>query len=303
MPLGHILAQQPPIASLRSMLETLTDVKCQLAVFEAQKRILDSRYRDDVLRQYIALVEREGGEVIEEILEEFYKLKNQVKLFEPDSQQESSVRYDLPNGESVIINENRSTLVTSGQTGHRTWESSLAFTDLVCQNPLQFNETKMFLELGCGTGLVSMAMGKLNLADLIIATDGSELVASRLDKSIALNGLEGKIETSVLDWTDLDSVRKMPKSATVFAGDILYGLDSLYPSVLDALEILEPRKLLLSIPIRKPSSYGYFKQLCTSRNIGVKVLKRYEARSAEESEFMFLVSIPPIPLEIIELTF
>lgn len=305
VPLGHILAQQPLIASLRTVLEPLTGLEGQFAILEAQKQILDSRYKDDLLRQYISLLERKGEEVMEEIWEVFYQLKSELTVQKGEKlcRSEGSVRYDLPQDQYVIVEENRSILVSSGQTGHRTWESSLAFTDFVCQNQTQFKDTDCFIELGCGTGLVSMAMGKLSLARRILATDGSELVVSRLRKAIAQNDLVAKVQTDVLDWTDLDSVAKLPKSASIFAGDILYGLSSIYPTLLNALRLLKAEKVLLCVPIRKASSHEYFKQVCADKNVGVKVLKRYEAKSADETDHMFLISIPPIPLEIMELVF
>jgi len=93
-------------------------------------------------------------------------------------QQKSYVTYTLSalpviSGTTPIITllEARNLLTASGILGLRTWEAALYFGNYLSQNP-SLIEGKSILELGAGTGYVSILCSKYLGASHILATDG-----------------------------------------------------------------------------------------------------------------------------------
>jgi len=301
VPLVSVLAQQPLLASVRPIILEQVSNGHQLDILAALAGVPDD-YKEQILKLVVMAAEQQNIDVDADIWEEYYTLKTPSALqrLRELADEPSLIRFDLA-GASVQINEDRSTLVQAGGTGHRTWESSLAITEYICKHPAEFSGLDEAIELGAGTGLVSLALAKLTPAKNVYATDGSELVVDKLPKTIAQNAVEN-ILPMVLDWESPIGLEKLPKKATIFAGDILYGLTSSYVPILDLLEKLQPQKAYLCNPIRNAESYELFKKLCAERGYKVRVLETLAAKSRDETDYMFIVSIPPIPVELIELT-
>jgi predicted nicotinamide N-methyase len=102
------------------------------------------------------------------------------------------ITYSTPDGE-VYIREQPSLIVASGTTGLRTWEASLLLSEWVLTQDLT---GKRILELGAGTGLVGILAAKRGAK--VTATDGSEMVVSRLRKNYEMNLVNSTSE--VLWW-------------------------------------------------------------------------------------------------------
>ena len=122
-------------------------------------------------------------------------------------QQKSYVTYTAPihgsDAPSVTTLEARSTLASSGTTGMRTWEAALRlgtylFSDAGRQHVVGMN----VIELGAGTGFLSILCAKHLNARFVMATDGSSEVVGELQSSLFLNGLEGTqtIQARVFKW-------------------------------------------------------------------------------------------------------
>lgn len=311
VPLSAVFAQQPVIATVRPILLEHLDEPGQQEIVSA----LDGAneiYKTDILKLFVSLIEQSGSEVSPDIWEIYYELKHPAKIRELQESigQSQRVSYELPNKKSVFINESRNTLVEGGETGHRTWESSLALTEYICANQAQFDKlftNNTVVELGAGTGLVSLAVAQLfPQAKDIIATDGSPAIVQRLQNTIEQNAstendLQVRIHTEVVDWSDEEAVQALPKQAAILAGDILYGLESMYPTILHMLETLAPQAIFFCNPIRNVEGYERFKVQCTEHGYGMKVLHTWPAASVNDSEYMFIVSVPPIPVELIEI--
>lgn len=277
---------------------------------EKQQQEISSYIRDtspvyaaQFLKAFITDLEANDIEVTSDIWEAFFEIKELVRG--SDDSVPYKVEYTLSNSTVVEIYENRAIMVNKGDTGHRTWESSLALAELICNmndcNPSE--SIGCVIELGSGTGLVSMTLAKLQLAAKIYCTDGSMNVVNELQRTIDRCGLQDIVIPSQLLWEDLKQAEKFPKGADIFAGDILYGLCENYKTILDLLIFLEPRRVILSNPIRNAKSYEYFKTLCAEMGINAKIIKTLSGASIDDTDFMVVVSIPPIPIEIIELEF
>lgn len=121
--------------------------------------------------------------------------------------------------------------------GLQSWGASIVFSDLLCASPESFNITTDFLgespriiELGAGTGLVSLVLGAL-LPRLefrnptIIATDYHPAVLANLESNIGINFPQAitSVKTAMLDWSAPRLEAPLDKPADMlFATDVVY---------------------------------------------------------------------------------
>ncbi|RGP76453.1 hypothetical protein FLONG3_5340 [Fusarium longipes] len=121
--------------------------------------------------------------------------------------------------------------------GLQSWGASIVFSDMLCKTPERFGLTSLsrsehnrIIELGAGTGLVSLVLGKLvptlDIEDFkIIATDYHPAVLENLRSNININYPQDSsaMETNCLDWSDfsLDAPFDVPASM-LFATDVVY---------------------------------------------------------------------------------
>jgi protein-lysine N-methyltransferase EEF2KMT len=125
-----------------------------------------------------------------------------------DVQHRSYVTYTFPSSNHsercnpVTTLESRAVLSSSGTTGLRTWEAALHLGSYLVRDGRELIRGKHVLELGAGTGLLSILCAKHLEARHVAATDGSELVVDELKENIFINGLEGdpRISSAVLKW-------------------------------------------------------------------------------------------------------
>ncbi|KAK1834934.1 putative methyltransferase-domain-containing protein [Podospora conica] len=91
--------------------------------------------------------------------------------------------------------------------GLQTWGASIVFCQMMCDDPARFGlatrRRATIVELGAGTGLVSLALGRLLPAlgaggATVVATDYHPAVIANLQTNIAAN--ESKVVGCVLDW-------------------------------------------------------------------------------------------------------
>lgn len=125
------------------------------------------------------------------------------------AQQKNWVTYDLASkgspsesyGSKVSLLENRFVISGAGTTGLRTWEAALHLGSYLISS----SETVMFvrgmnvLELGAGTGLLSIMCAGHLTAKHVYATDGDDGVVDALKENAAINDLSN-ISIGPLWW-------------------------------------------------------------------------------------------------------
>lgn len=118
--------------------------------------------------------------------------------------------------------------------GLQTWGASIVFCQMMCDDPGRFGlstRRRTIVELGAGTGLVSLALGKLlsvlGIADTtVVATDYHPAVISNLQTNISAN--ESGVVGCVLDWGKEEvndaawPVEKGGKVDVLVATDVVY---------------------------------------------------------------------------------
>jgi protein-lysine N-methyltransferase EEF2KMT len=119
-------------------------------------------------------------------------------------QQRTYVTYTFREGSSTFtLLESRSIISAGGTTGLRTWESSLHLASfLTSKEGASYVNGKRILELGSGTGLVSIVCANLLGIKYVLATDGSQEVVDALQDNLFLNGLQddSHIDGRILRW-------------------------------------------------------------------------------------------------------
>lgn len=116
----------------------------------------------------------------------------------------ASFREELDQTEPTItLLEKRHLISGSQTTGFRTWEAALHLGSWLLQpSNIHLVQGKGVLELGAGTGFLSILCAKHLQANHVTATDGDEGVIEALKENLFLNGLDDgqTVNASVLRW-------------------------------------------------------------------------------------------------------
>lgn len=154
------------------------------------------------------------------------------KLSVPETQEEVPVDVRLNDG---LAGKNST---DCDDVGLQSWGASIVLSDLMCAEPSRFGLSQpslgtspRIIELGAGTGLVSLVLGKMlphlgTLKSDVIATDYHPAVLENLRTNITENfPSEGAVSmhTSLLDWSApvLESPLDLPADILI-ATDVVY---------------------------------------------------------------------------------
>ena len=124
---------------------------------------------------------------------------------------------------AVTLLENRYLLAASGTTGRRTWEAAIHLARYLSSDTgLRHVHGKRVMELGAGTGLVSILAVKHLNAERGWATDGSDEVVDALTENALLNGVSlDALSTVKLSWGQDDQTLEASRIDTVIGADIV----------------------------------------------------------------------------------
>lgn len=152
------------------------------------------------------------------------------------AQQRSWVTYEFTNPQTtsrdrIRMLESRSILSGSGTTGFRTWEAALHLGNylLSSTNGTKWVEGKTVLELGAGTGFLSILSRQSLQAHKVVCTDGSGEMVDIANGNIALAPNITNIETGTLKWgwalkdSVLEEYINHGKIDTVIGADVVCG--------------------------------------------------------------------------------
>lgn len=196
------------------------------------------------------------------------------------AQQKSFVTYTLyslpstPKGiPTITLLEARNVVAAAGTTGLRTWEAALHLGNYLCTHAMDLVQGKSILELGAGTGYISVLCSKHLRASHVLSTDGSNEVVAGLPTNFSLNGLQGEstIEGKELRWGHALIGGEHPQWNAGHQIDLVLGADLTYDesiipalvSTFDELFVLYPRvKILIAATIRNPTTVQRFLETC-----------------------------------------
>jgi len=227
-------------------------------------------------------------------------------------QQKSYVTYTLsalvlPSGEPATITflESRNLLTAGGITGFRTWEAAMHMGTYLCANPSLING-KPILELGTGTGYLSILCAKYLQASHVLATDGAEDVVSSLPTNFYLNDLQDNstIEGKELRWGHALVGSEHPKWNAgrqidlVVASDVTYDMNwhpALVSTFGELFDLYPAVRILIASAVRNEKTYEMFVERCLSNALSVEHID-FEMPKLEVQEGPFYSDLAPVKL-------
>lgn len=94
----------------------------------------------------------------------------------------------------ITLLESRNLISAAGTTGLRTWEAALHLGQYLCHTRPSPVEGRRVLELGAGTGYLSILCAKFLGAAHVLASDGSDDVVASLPDNFFISGLQQEQE-------------------------------------------------------------------------------------------------------------
>ncbi|KAK7454972.1 hypothetical protein Landi51_03181 [Colletotrichum acutatum] len=273
---------------------------------EAPRYSPPARYRLRVLKELVARIEssiedwdqhafsNDDQEVSEDLITALSEsLATPVPSEVSSAQQKSYVTYHLSGLEQsprpqhspppdITLLEARSLISASGTTGLRTWEAALHLGQFLCEDP-NLVKGKRVLELGAGTGYLTILCVKHLGAAHVVASDGSDDVINNLPESFFLNELQEStlvrpmelrwghalIGTEDQKWNNGESVD------VVIGADITYD-QSIIPALIATVEelfaLFPAVQVLISATQRNEVTFEAFCNRCRQRDMGLSYI-------------------------------
>lgn len=208
---------------------------------------------------------------------------------------------------AVTLLESRNLIAAAGTTGLRTWEASLHLGKFLCSPDCPITiKGKNVLELGAGTGFLSILCAKHLGAEHVTATDGSDTVVSDMPTNFYLNDLEDapQIRATELVWghallgAEAEQWNLGRKVDVVLGADVTYD-KSVIPSLVATLQeliVLFPDvAIIIGATIRNESTFDSFLSSCASNGFVVNDLP-FEIQPPELQEGPFYSDKIPVRL-------
>lgn len=201
----HLLSLPLSEDSQNEILNTLVDISHT-----------NKHYSMCILKKLIDIFENEKDMEINESYYEYLMEWLQSKPLKPTDT--DIITYTFDNRSEIKIRESPNLISGLGTTGLRTWEASLYLSNYLMDKQLDGD----IVELGCGTGIVSISILKNSLfKSRLYITDGDSQLVERVKDNIEMNGVTrtDNYEIRKLWWGEdylPDNVR------TLVAADVTY---------------------------------------------------------------------------------
>ena len=208
----------------------------------------------------------------------------------------------------ITLRESRWLLASAGATGYRTWEAGLHLGQYLCSEP-SVVRGKRVLELGTGTGYISVLCAKYLGAAKVVASDGAEGVLSGLADTMFLNGLQGSnvfvpkelvwggalVGTEEAEWNGGEEID------VVLGSDVTYDTRAIPALIgtLDELFNLYPRvQVLICTAERNIATLNTLLDLCRAADMAVQWIA-FPTPTREEQQGPFYDA--SVPIHIVEI--
>ncbi|PHH72444.1 hypothetical protein CDD80_4547 [Ophiocordyceps camponoti-rufipedis] len=185
-------------------------------------------------------------------------------------------RWDEP---AVTLLESPWLVSAAGTTGLRTWEAALHLGQYLCLHR-GLVAGKRVLELGAGTGYVSILCAKHLSCAHAVATDGSDEVVSKLAENFALNHVDpSRLMAMKLQWggeddeAEDDEVQTPGSYDVVLAADVIYDTRAVPALVATISHLVEARagtEAYISATRRNERTLEVFADACHRSGVDVE---------------------------------
>ncbi|KAK2599018.1 hypothetical protein QQS21_005484 [Conoideocrella luteorostrata] len=184
---------------------------------------------------------------------------------------------------SITLLEHRNLLAAGGTTGLRTWEAALHMGQYLCLNP-SLVRGKRVLELGAGTGYISILCVKHLKAAHAIASDGSDDVVNNLPDNLLLNGIQdfSRVRPMDIKWghalvgTEEAQWNGGRLVDVVLGADITYDqgvIPALITTLFELFDLYPKVQVFISATERNVETYQAFLHVSRQRNLSVELLR------------------------------
>jgi protein-lysine N-methyltransferase EEF2KMT len=208
---------------------------------------------------------------------------------------------------TITLLEARNLLAATGTTGFRTWEACLHLGAYLCSPSCAIPIANQdILELGAGTGYLSILCAKHLHAAHVTVTDGSETIVADLATNFFINGLQDNpvIEAKELKWGQAllggeQAEWNQGRPVDVILGtDVTYdskGIPALVATFVDLVEMFPAVKILIAATIRNEETFKTFVKVCGMNGFTVEELD-FSVMPPENQEGPFYWDGIPIKL-------
>ncbi|KAG5796483.1 hypothetical protein H9Q69_004448 [Fusarium xylarioides] len=221
-------------------------------------------------------------------------LANPLPSEATSAQQKSYVTYHLselcednsepsPQTPHITLLENHSLISGSGTTGLRTWEAALHLGSYLCQNR-HIVKGKQVLELGAGTGYLSILCANFLESQHVIASDGSDDVINNLPDNLFLNDLQDSTKVTPMDvkWghalmgTEEEKWNGGRPIDVVLGADITYDksvIRALIGTLREVFDLHPHVEVFISATQRNEKTFQAFLDQCQANGLAVEVIQ------------------------------
>ncbi|GAM43494.1 hypothetical protein TCE0_050r18352 [Talaromyces pinophilus] len=281
-------------------------------------------YRLRLLKKLIAVIENddlwdpEEDEIIEPLMAAMTDLMSQplqedssISSLDTEEPQLSFVSYTVPQAGSqgrkqITTYESRGLIYGSGSTGFRTWEAALHLGTYLSSvssggsSPVSVRG-KRVVELGAGTGFLSLLCQKFLDAERVLMTDGNaKLVDVFNGPCLERNGfVKGKDAIAGRQWLwgePLSADGTEEKFDIAFGADLTYDKATI-PLLVDAISRLFSshgvKQFVIAATIRNEDTFGAFLDACQDRHF-VMEKSSFESPAFENQTGFFHSTQVPI---------
>ncbi|TAQ90854.1 hypothetical protein B7494_g797 [Chlorociboria aeruginascens] len=193
---------------------------------------------------------------------------------------------------TLTLHESRNLLAAAGTTGLRTWEAALHFSTYLVTHP-SLIQGQNVLELGSGTGFLSILCAKYLSASHVLCTDGSPSVLASHGTNFYLNSLQDSplITSSELIWghaflgTEELAWNGGQKIDVVIGADVTYdgnAIPALVATFRELMELFPEVKILIGATIRNEITFSGFVDACQRNGLRVDEIEWRVLRKEEQ---------------------
>lgn len=226
-------------------------------------------------------------------------------IHSPSDTTRSSPNIDSITEPTLKLKESRSVISGAGTTGLRTWEASLHLASYLCNTPTartQYITNKHILELGAGTGFLSILCAQHLGATHVTSTDGDEGVVDALKENLFHNSAEDNVTAGVMrwGWGIKDSLAEYEAERwgaldTVIGADVTYDktvIPALASTIRGLFERWPKMDVLISATVRNQNTFAAFETACARNRFSVDEVEFPVTPMAEQKCLFHAADVP-----------
>ncbi|KAJ5108696.1 hypothetical protein N7456_005371 [Penicillium angulare] len=286
-------------------------------------------YRSRILKLLLARIENgiqnpDEDEILDDLMECWGSLLSEPKPSPIEAaQQLSHVKYTAPQSEShpsdrtVTTIESRGVILGGGTTGNRTWEAALHLESFLASPAGEALVTgKRVIELGAGTGFLSLFCARHLGVRGVVATDREPALIETMKECVRLNSgpesTQAQLDQrslipmypAIWDWgTPLQRTEEMGslgrnealKFDVALGADLIYDADLvplLLSTVRDLFENYGVKLFIIAATLRNEATFQTFLTGCEANSFKAEYIPFQSPALEEQTGFFHSTNIP-----------